>query len=197
MHPTSRRRFLGDLAGLAGTLWLTSASPAAAARARRKYTLDLVCGAIGVQANQRQAIAWARQAGFESVQPVPQELALLSESDAQELAQTLREARLTWGAAGLPVEFRRDEAAFTRDVAALPALAQALQRAGASRVGTWLSPSHDELTYTANLAQHARRLREVAKILADHGQRLGLEYVGPKTLWSAKRFPFRMSSPAI
>jgi sugar phosphate isomerase/epimerase len=129
-------------------------------------------------------------AGFESVQPAPQELAALSDGDAQALAQTLRDARLTWGAAGLPVEFRRDEAAFQRDVAALPALAQALQRAGASRVGTWLAPAHDDLTYTANFAQHTRRLRAVAEILADHGQRLGLEYVGPKTLWSAKRFPF-------
>jgi sugar phosphate isomerase/epimerase len=41
-----------------------------------------------------------------------------------------------------------------------------------------------------NLRQHAERLREVAGILDDHGLRLGLEYVGPKTSWTAARYPF-------
>lgn len=190
MYPANRRRFLGSLAGLAGSLCLAAANPARAASARRKFTLDLVCGAIGVGADQRQAIAWARQAGFESVQPAPQELARLSDGEMQQLNDVLREAGLTWGAAGLSVEFRQDEATFDQGLAALPELARALQRAGVSRVGTWISPAHNELTYTANMAQHVRRLGEVAKVLGDHGQRLGLEYVGPKTLWSAQRFPF-------
>ena len=59
-----------------------------------------------------------------------------------------------------------------------------------TRVGTWLNPSHNTLTYLANFRQHARRLREVAKILGDYGLRLALEYVGPKTSWSGGRFPF-------
>ncbi len=57
-------------------------------------------------------------------------------------------------------------------------------------MSTWLSPCDDKLTYTANFQQHATRLREVAKVLADQGVRFGLEYVGPKTLWSSKRYPF-------
>jgi len=42
----------------------------------------------------------------------------------------------------------------------------------------------------ANLRIHARRLREAAGILKDHGIRFGLEYVGPKTSWSTRRYPF-------
>ena len=30
----------------------------------------------------------------------------------------------------------------------------------------------------------------IAKVLGDHGVRLGLEYVGPKTSWTAMRYPF-------
>ena len=52
-------------------------------------------------------------------------------------------------------------------------------------MGTWISPGHNHLTYLANFNQHAARLREVAKVLGDHGVRLGLEYVGPKTSWSS------------
>ncbi len=54
----------------------------------------------------------ARQGGFESVQPSPQELAELSAGQLNDLLGTLRESRLAWGAAGMPVEFRRDDATF-------------------------------------------------------------------------------------
>jgi sugar phosphate isomerase/epimerase len=42
----------------------------------------------------------------------------------------------------------------------------------------------------ANFRQHARRLREVAEVLGNHGLRLGLEYVGPRTSWVSARYPF-------
>jgi sugar phosphate isomerase/epimerase len=72
----------------------------------------------------------------------------------------------------------------------LPAQAAALQKAGVSRVSTWISPASDTMTYLENFKQHARRLREVASVLGDHGQRFGLEYVGPKTSWTARRYAF-------
>ena len=64
------------------------------------------------------------------------------------------------------------------------------QKAGATRVGTWLSPGHAELTYRENFQQHANRLREIAKVLGDHGLRFGLEYVGTQLLLVEKRYPF-------
>lgn len=95
-----------------------------------------------------------------------------------------------WGAAGLPVEFRRDEDTFQKDLKKLPELARAMQQSGITRVGTWLSPLHDSLTYLANFRQHSRRLKACAQILGDHGQRFGMEYVGPRTLWSSSRHSF-------
>jgi len=57
-------------------------------------------------------------------------------------------------------------------------------------MGTYLMPSHDELTYVQNFRLHAERLRRCALVLRDHGIRFGLEYVGPKTSWTAKDHPF-------
>ncbi len=191
MTSVSRRSFLQQsgvavaAAGLA--CW---ADDVAAAESRRQFTMDLVCGAIGVNADQREAIRLAHAHGFESVGPSPQFLAELSDGQLDELLGDLRAKRLVWGAAGLPVNFRRDEAVFRTELNALPRLAKALQRAGVSRVSTWISPSHQELTYVQNFREHASRLREIAKILGDCGQRFGLEYVGPKTSWTASRFPF-------
>ncbi len=190
MNHLNRRLFLGTVAASAGVMVTGLGDDLLAADSPRKFTMDLVCGAIGVGADQRRAIQLAQQGGFESVQPSPQELAQLSEGQLSELLGTLREANLVWGAAGMPVEFRGDDAAFLDGMKTLPSLAKALRQAGGTRMSTWLSPSHDELTYTANFQQHATRLREVAKVLADQGVRFGLEYVGPKTLWSSKRYPF-------
>jgi sugar phosphate isomerase/epimerase len=102
----------------------------------------------------------------------------------------MKAKKLAFGAAGLTVDFRKDDQTLEAGLKELPALAQALQKAGVTRVGTWLSPTHETLTYLQNFTQHARRLREVATVLAGSGLRLGLEYVGPKTSWTARRYPF-------
>ena len=156
----------------------------------RKMTMDLVCGNLGVKADLPTAIALAHDHGFESVAPDAGYLGGLSESSLTELLADLKSKGLTWGAAGLPVDFRGGDAAFRSGIEGLPAFASALKRAGATRVGTWISPGHDRLPYVANFRQHARRLREAAVVLGDHGLRLGLEYVGPKTSWTASRYPF-------
>ena len=88
------------------------------------------------------------------------------------------------------MEFRKDEATFNDALKKLPATANILQRAAVWRVSTWVLPCSDDLTYPQNFRQHAYRLRQCAQILADHGQKLGLEYVAPRTLWRSQRHPF-------
>ncbi len=171
------------------TRWAAGAYQGAASP-NRKFTMDLVCGAIGVGADQLEAIRLAQMAGFESVAPSAPYLADLSDGQLDDLLADLKAKSLVWGAAGLPAEFRRDEARFQEDLERLPRLAKGLQQAGVTRVGTWISPRHQELTYVRNFRQHATRLREIAKVLGDCGLRFGLEYVGTKTLWTAERFPF-------
>ena len=158
---------------------------------RRRMTIALTPGSIGVVVkSQLELNGLAQRHRFESVEPLSAELAAMS---PQQLADTLGDLKtrsLVWAAAGLPVDFRKDEATFQTGLAALPRIAAGLQRAGATRVGTWLMPSHPELTYTANLRRHATRLRAVARILSDHGLRLGFEYVGTQLLLVRDRYPF-------
>ena len=156
----------------------------------RKMTIDLVCGAIGVSANQREAIELAARHGFESVGVDAGYLAGLSSDALAELKTLLKSKGLVFGGAGLPVEFRRDEARFQESLKALPGVATGLQRAGLDRISTWLTPCDGKRTYLENFRQHATRLRAVANILKDHNVRLGLEYVGPKTSWSSQKYPF-------
>ena len=156
----------------------------AVAAGRRKFFTALVPGSIGVRAGQSETIRLASVHGFDSVQPFPSELAA---DGAARHVDALHERGLRWAAAGLPVDFRGDESAFERDLSMLPSAAAALQLAGVDRIGTWLRPSSETLTYLQNFRQTARRLRQAAAVLQDHGLRLGLEYVGTKRNWTASR----------
>jgi sugar phosphate isomerase/epimerase len=132
----------------------------------------------------------AAKHGFESVGADAWFMGGLSDEEISKLKSDVADKGLVWGSAGLPVEFRKDEAKFREDLSGLAKRAAALQKVGVTRMGTWIIPCHDELTYVQNFKQHATRLRECAKILKDNGLRFGLEYVGPQTLRISKRFPF-------
>lgn len=185
-----RRNFL-KAAGTAtlGALSVASMTTAAEQK-KRKFTLDLRCGAIGVKANLQQSIDYAHQFGFESVEPNAGAVAALSQAELDEVLADMKAKNVVWGAAGLPVNFRSDDATFQAGMKTFPEMAAKLQKAGITRMGTWLSPTSNDLTYVANFRQHARRLREVCKVLGDHGLRFGMEYVGPKTSWTKLRYPF-------
>ena len=183
-----RRQFLQQSTLTAASFVVFPLAPAFAAS--RKFTMSLDPGAIGVKADQLQLISLAAQHGFEAVTPYASFLAEQDDTAIADLLANMRKKKLVWGVGGLPVEFRKDEATFTSEMAELPRLAKALQKAGGTRMGTWIMPNHAELNYLKNFQQHADRLRQVAKVLHDHGIRFGLEYVGPKTLRDAKKYAF-------
>lgn len=191
MHQPNRRQFIhqATIASLAGGAFFAGLSDAAEAKPR-KMTIDLVCGNIGVSAHQREAIELAARHGFESVGADGTFLSSLADDQVPELKSFMKGKGVVFGAAGLPVEFRRDDDQFRKGLKDLPKLAAGLKRAGVDRVSTWLMPCHDTLPYLENFRQHATRLREVAQALKEHDVRLGLEYVGPKTSWASRRYAF-------
>jgi sugar phosphate isomerase/epimerase len=192
MQNLTRRDFIrsGTIASVAALAGPWASKALAFDAKNRKMTIDLVCGAIGVSANQPEANELAARHGFESVGVDGSYLASLSDDQIAELKESLKSKHLVFGGAGLPVEFRRDQLRFQEGLNELPRLASGLQRTGLDRISTWLMPCDDKLTYRQNFQQHASRLREIAKVLKDHNLRFGLEYVGPKTSWASRRYPF-------
>src|ERR1035437_1909564 len=191
MPQTNRRQFIhqATIASLAGGAVFASLSDAAEVKPR-KMTIDLVCGNIGVSANQREAIDLAARHGFESVSADGAFLSSLADDQVPELKSFMKGKGVVFGGSGLPVEFRRDDDQFRKGLKGLPKFGAGLKRAGVGRVSTWLMPCHDTLPYLQNFRQHATRLREVARTLKEHDVRLGLEYVGPKTSWASRRYTF-------
>ena len=90
----------------------------------------------------------------------------------------------------MPVDFRNDEERFRDGIRNLPSVAKSLKRAGIESTITYIMPCHNDLTYLKNFNRHSRRLKEIGQILADHGLRFGMEYVGTESLRNRRKYPF-------
>jgi sugar phosphate isomerase/epimerase len=190
----TRRQFLsaGAAASLAAqpTSGRLAGGEASAKSPRRMFCAILSLGRIGFHASFPESVELAVKYGFEGLDPDPKYFASLGEEGLKRLVDDLQAKHLKFGAAGLPVEFRKDEATFNAGLEKLPATADILVRAGVRRVSTWVSSCSNDLTYLQNFRQHAYRLRQCAQVLAERGQKLGLEYVAPRTIWRSQRHPF-------
>jgi sugar phosphate isomerase/epimerase len=158
---------------------------------QRKFYSNLALGLLGpFHATLPETIDLAQKYGFEGIDPNGDYFASLSDDGLKHLIDTMQEKNLAFGAAGLPVDFRRDEASFSDSLKKLPAAADTLKRAGVERLSTWFTPASNQLTYMENFRRHADRMRECALILADRGQRLGFEYVAPRSSRARAKYPF-------
>ena len=187
----SRRTFCQSaVAAAVAVHWAKSSARAGETAKSVRFYRNLAPGHIGVRANQQQALDYAVKYGFEGITPNPGAFESKSAAEIREWVETMKARGIRYGAAGLPVEFRRDEDRFRSDLARLPKTAGVMNQLGVTRVATWVMPGHNELTYLQNFKMLEKRFREVAKILKDHDLRLGLEFVGPRTSRSRFRFPF-------
>ncbi|HET6180571.1 MAG TPA: TIM barrel protein [Candidatus Sulfotelmatobacter sp.] len=187
----TRREFL--FAGVAAGIAFSGAGEMLArpiAPSGRKFYAILSLGRLGFQASFPESVELATKHGFEGLDPDISYFASLRDDALRRLLDELQERKLKFGAAGLPVEFRKDAETFNADLKKLPAAGDVLENAGIRRVNTWIMPCSDELTYLQNFRQHTERLRLCAQVLADHNQKLGLEYVSPRTLWRSQKHPF-------
>jgi sugar phosphate isomerase/epimerase len=179
----SRRAWLG---GAAGFVLSSGESPAAA----RKMKMCLNCGNIGVRANLAESIALAARYGFEAVDPNVADLAALPDSAMAALLEELQSKKLTFGSVAQSVPVGQPEEKFPAFIKELAATARTLERARIRRFVTWILSFDNKLTYLENFRLHTRRIGEAATVLGDHGISLGLEYLGPKTIWTRGRYPF-------
>ncbi len=99
----------------------------------------------------------------------------------------LSETKLIPAVAGFPVDFRKDDATFRRDLAKLEDAAQFVAALGCPRMNTYLLSSA-ERPKAEQRRIYKDRLKPAADILARSHVRLGLEFLGPLHL--RKMFPY-------
>lgn len=156
----------------------------------RKFKIALNPGIIGVKANQQEAIDYAIKYGYEAVSPYINEVMNYSESQLEDTVAKAQAHNLGWDTTNIPVEFRQSKTKFNDDFKSLKKFVQTMEKMGAARLNTWIISSSRDLTYNENMRQTAYRLGECAKVMKDYGVRLGIEYLGMRTLLTAGRYPF-------
>lgn len=96
----------------------------------------------------------------------------------------------------LPVAWRADDR-WEADLRELPALATLGHELGYARTATFMPSGSDDRPYAENFAWHVERFRPIARVLADAGCRLGIEFIGPKTYRAQFRHEFIHTLPAL
>jgi len=187
MKQTNRRDFLRGAGSVAAAGFL---APLLSAAANTRMKMCLNTGNIGVRANLAESIVMAAKFGFDAVDPNTRELAALPDSGMSAMLDDLASKKLTFGSVGQAFPISQTDEAWATFIKELAATAKTLQRARVTRFVTWLSSSDAKLTYLENFRLHARRVGEAAAVLGDSGVSLGLEYLGPKTMWSRSKYPF-------
>lgn len=98
--------------------------------------------------------------------------------------------------ASLPVEFRKDDAAFRPGLEQLEAAAPFAAAVGCPRMMTWISSSTD--TPKDELRRmYKARFTECARVLARSHVRLGLEFLGPLHIRTAAKHEFIWKMPEM
>lgn len=145
-------------------------------------------GAIGVRVDSlAEGLALAARHGFDGYHFGIADVVKLGVEHVRELSDA-EGVRLS--AFGFPLDFRGDEEDYEDSLDELKALAATAAALDVRRTATWIAPASDDLTFEENFELHVRRLRPAAEILAGHGIRLGLEYVGPLRSREGKKYAF-------
>ncbi len=149
-------------------------------------------GAIGVKTKDLpDLLAKAMSAGFKGAEiPIGEAADLIDRDGAAAVRDLFAKAGVRAAGWGLPTNWRKDEATWRAELEKLPRLAKAGAALGATRTFTWILSWDDHLDMAENRKFHVERFTPIAKILADHGCSVGLEFLGPATMWKGKEHPF-------
>ncbi|MFZ1755227.1 MAG: sugar phosphate isomerase/epimerase [Caldilineaceae bacterium] len=148
-------------------------------------------GVIGVKATFDEAVELAARHGFQGIDfSIAEVEEIVADKGEAHVRRLLNDAGVRLGAWGPPVNWRADEAAWRADLPLLVRRAALARTLGSDRSSTWIMPGDNDRDFDTNYAFHLDRLHPVAELLGRQECRLGLEWVGPKTLRDSRHFPF-------
>lgn len=185
---SDRRQFIKSFSAASISPFLINSTSLINFKKRLKASLNP--GAIGLKCSPKELLDFAIKYEFNSISPLIGDLLKLSESNREAYLSKMRKNKITFDSAGLPIEFRTSELKFRDGFEFLKNNINKIVALNISSFVTWIMPTHKSLTYNKNFFQHRTRLNKIASLLENSGLKLGLEYVGPKTLVIRDKYPF-------
>ncbi len=154
--------------------------------------LALSPGALGIRTGSLQeAIRLAADSGYAGVEVSIQEVTSLVDEHGEAYVRGLfEESGVRPAGWGLPVAWNGADEEWRKGLEQLAKYARTAQAIGCPRTMTWILSGSNDREPEENRRFHIARFRPIAEILAAHGCRLGLEFLGPKTIRDRLRYPF-------
>ncbi|MCS7252560.1 MAG: sugar phosphate isomerase/epimerase family protein [Armatimonadota bacterium] len=147
-------------------------------------------GAIGIHADLERSLKIAHDAGFEGVDlPLGEAERLSSERSVNFITSLYERFGMKVGGCGLPFNWLNDSD-YERGLNELPKWARLASDVGCVRFITWVPSFSDERPYDENFKWHVERFKPIVGILSEHGCRLGLEFLGTRTLRIGHKYEF-------
>ncbi len=117
----------------------------------------------------------AAKVGYDAVDV---DLDALRTAGAGAVKSLLAELKLYPAAVGMPVEFRKDDAAFDEGMKRLDADARLAAEVGCPRMATWVPPAYETPAEQMRVTLR-KRFTAIAEVLRPHGVRFGIEFITP------------------
>ena len=154
------------------------------------FRASLNPGSIGLKCNANELLDFAILYKFSSISPLLGDLIKFKDDDRKSYLAKMERNDIKFDSGGLPIDFRSSDSKFQEGFQFLKKHIKTITTFNISSLVTWIMPTHKSLTYIQNFDQHQERLKKVASVLDEAGLKLGLEFVGPKTLMARDKYPF-------
>ena len=143
---------------------------------------------VGVRGDFDETVRLAVRHGFEGIDMPRHDIAEMAQPEAAN--EKVAAANLRWGSFALGVAIGDSQPEYEASVTLLRQHAPIAASLGCKRAIACITPGDNERNDAANWKLHVERLRPAVEILLPLDIRLGLEFIGPKTLRETFRYPF-------
>ena len=156
----------------------------------RKMKISIIPGTIGINVNTYELLDLAIKNKFESIYPLINDLKKMSNMELSDYLDKMASNSISFDVSILPVDFSQTDSVFNDGIKVLKDYCKVMKKIDSVGFCRWIMPTSNNLTYLKNFKIHKERLKECAKIIGDNDMKLGLEFVGPKTLMARDQFSF-------
>ena len=156
----------------------------------RKMKISIIPGTIGINVNTYELLDLAIKNKFESIYPLINDLKKMSNMELSDYLDKMASNSISFDVSILPVDFSQTDSVFNDGIKVLKDYCKVMRKIDSVGFCRWIMPTSNNLTYLKNFKIHKERLKECAKIIGDNDMKLGLEFVGPKTLMARDQFSF-------
>ena len=132
----------------------------------------------------------AEKHGFDSIAFPMWELKTVEQ--AKEATRKLADISLEWGMMHMDIDIMREcpDEVFDSDLERVKGQMDRAQAAGVTMYYNHVWPGSNERDWDANFEWCVNRITRVYQAAADHGLKIGLEFLGPKPLHDSFKYPF-------